>query len=118
MGAQTTVSTQELQPSAQQTADGTSANTANTSAAKTLEIWVIVTAINAATTFDVPVEASPDGTNFDEVGRISGIAATGTFKLALARAAQDPLGTSVRAKFDLSGAVLDATFSILALIKE
>lgn len=118
MAVQTTVSPQVLQSSAQQTADGTSENTANTSAAKTMEVWVIVTAIDAATTFDVPIEASPDGTNFDEIGRISGIAATGTFKIAFSRAGSDPLGTTVRAKFELSGTTEDATFSILALIKE
>lgn len=118
MGVQTTVSAQELQASAQQTADATSANVANTSAAKTLEIWVIVTAINAATTFDIPIEASPDGSNFDEIGRISGIAATGTFKVAFARAGSDPLGTSVRAKWELAGTTKEVTFSILALIKE
>jgi hypothetical protein len=118
MAVQTTVSPQVLQPSAQQTSDGTSANAANTSATRQVELWVIVTAIDAATTLDIPVEASPDGTNFDEIGRISGITATGTFRIGFARENADTLGTSLRAKFELTGATKDATFSILALIKE
>ena len=103
-----TLEREQLEASTTETATGTGGSIP-TKTARVIEVWVYVTAISSATVNFV-LESSLDGSNWKEVGRISGVTATGVYNAVYNRA-DNALGRDLRISWEISGAGPSVTFS-------
>ena len=92
-------------------------------AAKSVELWVTVTALTAGGPMDFILESaiaeSPDpATSWVEVTRISIVTVVGTYASAMSIRGDKPLGEKVRGRWEFSGGVGAATFEMRVVRQE
>ena len=116
MRNQKTVSFENIKPSAAETADGASTVQFVTRTARTLEIWVKVTAVSGTSpTLDIDVETKlNDETGFDVQKSFTQITSAGSFSVVL-NWADHALGTETRINWSLGGTTPNFTFEAFAL---
>ena len=108
--------TQPLKAAGVETGNGTGTLLRTTQYAKTVELWVDVTAITSTPTLVVTLESSLNSfTTQVDVGSISGITAI-SVNTANFNASDDPLGEEIRVTWTLSGGTAD--FSVDAVMGE
>ena len=113
MGRQRVVARDILHAAAAETTDGQTTSR-DISAAKDIELWILVSAIDALTVADFILETAVDDINFVEVARESvNSAAVGTPPTAFAVSAKrgdSPLGKTARCRWEVAGGGPSVTF--------
>ena len=99
---QFTIQDEVLEASRTETSGATGDGRVKTATARAGELWVVVTAITGTAAFFF--ETSLDGTNFFEIGSITGVTGISTKAIAFNRADQ-PLGTTIRVRWTVGTTV-------------
>lgn len=108
------ISVDTLQATTAETLSGNASVTRLSNTAKALEIWADVTAVSgggASADFILEARIKAAG-SFAEIGRISGVTATGVYSAASNRY-DDALGKEVRGRWEISGVTPSFTFDLL-----
>lgn len=112
-----TISKDALQASVTKTENFTqTTGLQNSATARALEFWLNVTAFSGFTSIDIAIDATLDGTNFSQIGLISGVTGvTGVngAKTIVVNRADNALGVQVRFRLVVVGGPGSVTFDIL-----